>query len=207
MPLPDVPLPDVTVISFDRGAHASGSTTPLASNPAAAPATVGSVRLGNTLFVPVDIGTSVASGQTPAIVRLVPSPPSVTSTLTSRARIASTARIVSVGETVAPTSTISISASMRRSVSAPVAMPNGSAMATIRVAPAVTAPMTARAIRLRLSSVVDTAPRAATRRTSRPETGLAMIPTVPSGEMRPLQEAPCPECSALDADPAIARRR
>jgi len=38
--------------------------------------------------------------------------------------------------------------------------------------------MTALEIRLRLSSAVETPPRAATRLTSRPDTGFAMIPTL-----------------------------
>ena len=92
---------------------------------------------------------------------------------------------------------------MRKSVSAPVAIPNGSAMATMRVAPAVTAPITARAMRLRLSSVVDTAPRAATRRTSRPETGFAMIPTVPSAEPRPSRRSLSFETASCHRPPTL----
>ena len=63
----------------------------------AAPAIVASMRPGNTLLVPVEIGTSGASGQRFAICRLVPSPPSTTSTPQPSCRIASAAAGVSRG--------------------------------------------------------------------------------------------------------------
>ena len=56
---------------------------------------VGSTRRGNTLFVPVESGTSGASGQMRAIARFVPSPPSTTIAAQPALRIASAARAVS----------------------------------------------------------------------------------------------------------------
>ena len=163
-------------IIFDRGATISSSTFSLATRPAAAPATVGSICDGKTLFVPVDMGTKVTSGQDLAIVRFVPSPPKVINTLIPKAFMARAALAVSVGSTLAPISRISISASTGKSSSALLAMPKGSFMATIFLQPPATAPTAARAIRFRLSSVLETAPRAATRRISRPDTGLAIMP-------------------------------
>ena len=53
-------------------------TCPVASLPAAIPAKVPSVILGNTLLVPVEIGSIGTDPQPFATTRLVPSPPSVT---------------------------------------------------------------------------------------------------------------------------------
>ena len=162
---------------FETRAASPRVTTPAATSPAAAPAMVGSTSRGNTLFVPVESGTSGASGQMRAIARFVPSPPSTTSAAQPALRIASAARTVSVASSRASTSITSRLASISRFSIAAVETRNGSFITSTRFAPAATAPITMRATWLRLLCGVDVSARAAIRRTSRPESGFAMIPT------------------------------
>ena len=68
---------------------------PVAITPAARPAMVPSVMLGNTLLVPVEMGTSGTSPHSLATARFVPSPPSVTMHSTSALRISLAALYVS----------------------------------------------------------------------------------------------------------------
>ena len=65
-------------IRFERRQTSPRSSAPEARAPAAMPARVPSMFDGNTLFVPVEIGTSGTSPQPLATTRFVPSPPSVT---------------------------------------------------------------------------------------------------------------------------------
>ena len=92
-------------------------------------------------------------------------------------RIASAARTVSFASSFASTSITSRLASISRFSIAEVETRNGSFITSTRFAPAATAPITMRATWLRLLCGVEVSARAATRRTSRPERGFAMMPT------------------------------
>ena len=63
---------------LQRVIAASKPSSPAATDPAAIPASVPSTICGNTLFVPVEIGTIGTSPAPLATTRFVPSPPSVT---------------------------------------------------------------------------------------------------------------------------------
>jgi hypothetical protein len=91
---------------------------PAATRPAATPALVASTITGNTLLVPVDSGNSGTSGHTPAIARLVPSPPSETMTPHPASRAARAAACVSAAECVRPTSSSRTPARIGRRASA-----------------------------------------------------------------------------------------
>jgi hypothetical protein len=84
------------------------------------PATVPSSIRGKTLFVPVESATSGASSQPFTNARLVPSPPSVTTTAHPASRIRSAARVVSMALAVRGISTSAklASASRRSNMSA-----------------------------------------------------------------------------------------
>ena len=71
------------------------STSPLATTPAARPATVPSSIAGKTLLVPVEIGTMGTQPTLFAAARLVPSPPRVTMQPTPASTIISVALTVS----------------------------------------------------------------------------------------------------------------
>ena len=77
---------DSEVSRLARGAQSSSGTAPVATNPAARPATVPSIQLGNALFVPVESVLSGISPQGPATTRCVPSPPSTAIAATPAAR-------------------------------------------------------------------------------------------------------------------------
>ena len=68
---------------------------PSATSPAASPARVPSVIAGNTLLVPVEMGTRGMVQQPRATARLVPSPPKVTRQLMPNSAIRAAARTVS----------------------------------------------------------------------------------------------------------------
>ncbi len=70
-------------------------TAPVASMPAAAPASVGSTSSGKTLFVPVEIGITGTDGHPRATARFVPSPPSTMTAAHPISPIARAAAIVS----------------------------------------------------------------------------------------------------------------
>ncbi len=75
-------------------AHTSSvRTAPVATAPAARPASVPSTICGNTLFVPVETGTSGVSPQPRATTLFVPSPPSVTMQDTSCSFMRQAARV------------------------------------------------------------------------------------------------------------------
>lgn len=81
-----VETPTSTTAAARRPAHSamracsrtqptSTGTAPVATNPAARPAIVGSAQWGKTLLVPVDTAASGMSPRTPTVRRCVPSPP------------------------------------------------------------------------------------------------------------------------------------
>ncbi len=147
--------------------------------PAAAPEIVASCITGKTLFVPVDIGTMAASGQVRATIRLVPSPPSTSSVVAPASRMARTALAVSAGlVSNGPMSRNSNSAPTFRFSTADCEMRKRSGTSRKRTAPDAAAPTTARAIWFCLSTGFSRRARAARRRTSSPDIGLAMMPTV-----------------------------
>ena len=168
---------------------ASASTRPVASRPAAVPATVASHISGKALLVPVDRGSSGTSSQVAAAARTVPSPPRTTITPAPRARIATTsARVSSAVPVSASSSTNSRSgrrpALARRFASArttPPATPMPSVETRARSTPAAPAAASSRTTMLVFSAFGNTEACATRRRMSRPDIGLATIPTVEPG--------------------------
>ncbi len=85
----------VTFMALCWVATSASGIWPEAMSPAAAPAMVASTRTGKTLLVPVEMGIRGGSGQPSAKARLVPSPPSVSTTSQPSARSARAALMVS----------------------------------------------------------------------------------------------------------------
>ncbi len=153
------------------------------------PATVASHISGKALLVPVDRGSSGTSSQVAAAARTVPSPPRTTITPAPRARIATTsARVSSAVPVSASSSTNSRCgrrpALARRFASArttPPATPMPSVETRARSTPAAPAAASSRTTMLVFSALGNTEACATRRRMSRPDIGLATIPTVEPG--------------------------
>ena len=146
---------------------------------------VASRSAGKTLLVPVESGIMGISPQTEATRRLVPSPPSTTIAAAPASIIISTARSVSMG---------ACSISISRKVMAgqgsppmlswipiarltPPAIPPRSGIMKVRATPTAPSPAMVRATMFDFSAVWNTEAWATRRRMSRPEAGLARMPT------------------------------
>ena len=143
------------------------------------PATVASAITGNTLFVPVDNETKVASRQPRTNARLVPSPPNTSTTAQSFWAICSAATMVSIAEAVPELGSASNRTPRGIVVSAMacLTMPCESLMYTKRLAPAAIAPITARLTIASFSRLSNTEAFPARRLISFPDAGLATSPT------------------------------
>ncbi len=162
---------------------ASWATAPVATSPAASPATVGSKARGKELLVPVEMATTGMSRQVCATRLLVPSPPSTMMTPTPASIMSSTATNVSVGVPVRAWSrkcTVGQPSAERREQAraSPADTPERSVMEITSVTPARASPVISRVSTLTLSWAVTADPWATSRRTSRPDAGLATTPTV-----------------------------
>ena len=139
--------PSIYTSSRLLGVAASWSaTSPRATTPAASPASVPSAITGNTLFVPVDSGTSGTSPQPFAAARFVPSPPSVIRQPTPISAIARAARTVSRSALNTGISTNVVSKANLTPSSAPLPSIAASGIITTLSTPAASSPA-----RMRLS--------------------------------------------------------
>ena len=157
-------------------ASASG-TRPVATRPATVPAIVGSTKIGNALFVPVDSGMTGMSGQPSAAARLVPSPPSVTTTCAPASHSRRAVSVVSCSLCISLTSMVDTRSWLRVSV-ARRTRPCGSGSTCHSTSPTDAAPSMTRRMMLILSVSSDVPALATNRRMSCPECGLAISPTM-----------------------------
>ena len=149
---------------------------------------------GNALLVPVDRGSSGTSPLSAAAARTVPSPPSTTITPAPRARIAATSARVSSAVPVSALSSTNSSAGRRPALARRFARPRATPPATpmpsveirARSTPAAPAAASSRSTMLVFSALGNTEACATRRRMSRPDIGLATIPTVEPGDDRKL---------------------
>ena len=172
-----------------RGCDASRrptGTVPSATSPTAIPATVPSAVTGKTLLVPVDRARSGMSPTTPAASRAVPSPPRQTIASTPASTIRPTAAVVSAAVPV-------IGSSARNSIAghggstpgrrvliartSPAEIPARSTDTRARSMPTAPQPDRSRATVLTFSAIGNTDAPATSRRMSRPDIGLATMPT------------------------------
>src|SRR5262245_4698362 len=161
-----------------RGAvRTAWAVRPRATRPAARPAIVPSIIVGNTLFVPVEIGISGTSPLLLATARLVPSPPSVTMQPAPASARRAAARRESSEEKVTGIGMSETSSASRSPSSALSPMPKSSGMIQARSTPTASNPSRTRRTMLTFSSLSNTEPWATNRRMSRPEAGFAMMPT------------------------------
>ena len=165
-----------TWMTLTCGATSHSATDPEATSAAAAPAAEPSCMPGNTLLVPVEMGTSGASSQPFASARLVPSPPSEMTAPQDARCIAAAARTVSwalpwrgpaTGVPATPAVITALRAMARRS----------SRYRTDGLGSAAAIPARQRATTARFSWLLNTDAPAATRRMSLPESGFAARPT------------------------------
>ena len=167
----------------------SGGTRPVANRPAASPVTVASRRSGKTLLVPVDRVASGIPGTAPATTRWVPSPPSTTISRAPAAAIARAAVTLSSAPSCSGMSTNSSRGHggsrcawwVRTARITPALMPVASGIISTRVTPSWPSGPSRRWIMLAFSAVGNTEALAVRRRMSRPEAGLATMPTTISG--------------------------
>ena len=158
-----------------------GSTAPVASTPAASPAMVPSTRIGNTLLVPVETGTSGTDSCADATARLVPSPPRVTMQAAPLSVIALAARIESRSRPTIGTSRLSNSIAPACSEAAALARPAESGMAITLPTPAANSPASMRSTIFTFSSSGTNRPLATSRLMSLPAAGFTIRPTVGTG--------------------------
>jgi hypothetical protein len=165
----------------------SPPSRPLATSPVASPATVASRSSGKALLVPVDSAHSGMSPQWPATTRWVPSPPRTTIAATGRSAMAATAATESRASSRRAMSSTS-SSGRRWSASGPVRplrwrwrleeTPEPAGIITTRSTPAAPSPAMSRCTMAPFSALSNTEAPVTSRRTSRPEAGLATTPTV-----------------------------
>ncbi len=153
------------------------------------PATVASHISGKALFVPVDRGSSGTSPLATDAARTVPSPPSSTTTPAPRARIAATSARVSAAVPVIASISTNCSDGQRgapaRRRSAARTTPPATPMASVDIS-TVSTPVAPAAARSRsamfvFSALGKTDAWATSLRMSRPDMGLATMPTVDPG--------------------------
>ena len=187
--------PGRSTISTGSRRSPSGPACPVATKPVAIPATVVSRISGKTLLVPVDSAQIGTSPQALATTRCVPSPPSTTIAATPSAHIRSTARWLSAAVEV-----IGMSSSWNAGNGAPILAsravrpaswrrsaldnPSPAGIISVRCTPAAPSPARSRNTIPALSAFPNTDAPATSRRMSRPEAGLATIPTHASADTR-----------------------
>ena len=171
-----------------RRTPTSSPTRPVATSAAAMPASVASKRSGKALFVPVD---SVASGTSPqprATARCVPSPPSTAMALMPRSAISAAASVLSRALSVSAISssrTLGMLGWRSRACCArdctSRARPEVSGISQASWMPSAPAEDSSRSTALIFSVVEKVLPQENSRRRSRPEEGLAMMPRQAAG--------------------------
>jgi hypothetical protein len=160
-----------------RGSPLRFRTTPVATSPAASPASVPSTIRGKTLLVPVESGSSGTSPQPLATTRFVPSPPSVTITAAPRSRRRCAASVESLAW---PRTGIESGDRVKHDAAVAAArstMPYVSGRYATWLTLAASSPSNTRRTILIFSLLSNVEPWATRRRMSLPDAGFAMIPT------------------------------
>jgi hypothetical protein len=179
--------PTVTSSRLARRTSPSPPSRPVATSPVARPATVASRSSGKALLVPVDSAHRGRSPQWRATTRQVPSPPSTTIAATPRSAMARTAAAESPASSRTAMSSTS-SSGRGRSASRPVRprrwrwrlaeTPEAAGIITTRSTPAAPSPAMSRWTMAPFSALSNTDAPVTSRRTSRPDAGLATTPTL-----------------------------
>ena len=180
------PPPTATSSRLARRTSPSPPSRPAATSPVARPATVASRSSGKALLVPVDSAHRGMSPQCPATTRWVPSPPRTTIAATGRSVMASTAATESRASSCSAISSTS-SSGRGWSASWPVRprrwrwrlweTPEAAGIITTRSTPAAPSPAMSRWTMAPFSALSNTDAPVTSRRTSRPDAGLATTPT------------------------------
>ena len=166
----------------------SAGTAPVATRPAARPAIVASLTMGNTLLVPVDSGSIAASPIAVAATLAVPSPPRQTTTRAPAATMRRTASTVSwavcrIGWPSRNSTSGSRMPWLRRcpiARSTAAEIPPRSVDSSTRSTPTAWNAVSIRWIMLAFSAVGNTVACVTSRRMSRPDSGFATTPTTAS---------------------------
>jgi hypothetical protein len=170
-----------------RRTSSSPPSRPVATRPVASPATVASRSSGKALLVPVDSAHSGMSPQCLATTRWVPSPPRTTIAATCRSAMASTASAESRASSRSAISSTS-SSGRRWAARCPVRplrwrwrlweRPEPAGIMTTRPTPTAPSPAMSRCTIAPFSALSNTEAPVTSRRTSRPDAGLATTPTL-----------------------------
>jgi hypothetical protein len=169
-----------------RRTSPSPPSRPVATSPVAIPATVASRSSGKALLVPVDSAHRGMSPQWAATTRWVPSPPRTTIAATCRSAMARTAAAESRASSNSAMSRTS-SSGRRWAARWPVRplrwrwrlweTPDPAGIITTRSTPVAPSPAMSRWTMAPFSALSNTDAPVTSRRTSRPEAGLATTPT------------------------------
>ena len=174
-----------------RAVAVSDGTSPRAISPAANPANVPSVITGNTLFVPVETGTSGTSPHPFATTRFVPSPPSVMMQPTPSSDMRLAARTESRSALKTGISTKVNSRPKCPLSSAPLPSIAMSGIITTCSTPTASSPARMRFRMLTFSWFGTNLPCATSRRMSLPAAGFAIMPTVVNSASHSYPVHPC----------------